>query len=1188
MKRFLSLILAIVLVCTAVPAVTLKAEAYTEGYDGLGPVVISGGLRDFQWPVPSSSKLQSCFYDHRNHCAIDIAATSGKKVVASYDGSVVAINTSCTHNYGKSSNCCTGFGNYVVIKHKYVNADGAKLTLYSRYSHLCDVSVAVGDTVSAGDKVGTIGSTGYSQGFHLDFQILRGKWTPYQTYGIDPFANELLEMPDDLVVTDSYSCGTSYKKLIDAIYDVPLKSMVVFNANGGTCDTASKTVTTGKTVGTLPTPTRNNYTFTGWYTASSGGTQITSDTEVTAKTTVYAHWTENPKTITYYNADGTVWKTESAEAGVSHTLLDSYPAIADGYFSGWSYTQDADTFDVRPLDALTIVNDISLYPVYISHEQAISGEPVCIYNIEDFTAEGYNTEPVSKQVTTQVDTGYWTSWSSYRTTEVSESETVQVRLKPMYRYYHYQCADCGAYEPFSGTCDCGTSITSDDSSVYWSITPYYKSNYKIRSSTTTRYYTTAVGDGQTWFFRIGNVADTAIGTTVDGTSTVAIKTGYSSRSYVEQYETVNKTVTAYQITPSGCQHAYDTVFVDVTCNEYAHTQYTCTLCGHTYKVYYGTDTSEWSTEKPEGIDDSLIETKTQYRYSDYETVTSYETSMDGYTLADSQWEETGSGTVKYVKSWPSGFSTSNSLYTTYNKTPKTASETETEKLVIDSNSVTGYLYYHWCRGEYEDGPINRGTSKSKTSEYDTFHAFYSTTKPSTLTASSDDDGSYQFSKSSCCTDSYWYYYTSVYTQTYTTYQNLFTYGRWSDWSEWSDTAYTTSDERQVESQTLYRYTSSELADHTWNDGVTVTAATCQAEGVKLYTCTVCGTTKEETVTKADHDYTDVEVLTEATCEQEGIAQYTCQCGESYTDFTAPLEHVFVTDPAVAPTCTTTGLTEGTYCSVCGEVMVYQEEIAELGHSYADGICETCGEAEPVTYVAVIGDVEYASVAEALAAAKSGDAVTLVADAHEENAVLLLEAGVTLDLDVYDLHVNSIIAFNGSHLTGTEYRAATDYGRLFVSEANRLVLSGHTVYNDGSLGLLPVWDGDQCCYVMGGAFYNTDNYTLTVTEEAISFNFAPSLRGDLRKAFFTDENEMSDNGLSIVLRLTWHSGDGLAQQDFVYSSEFVSKFCKSGSGLFTFTLTGYEAMYIELEDLTITPMIVCDNGLTFFGKTVTGA
>ena len=51
-------------------------------------------------------------------------------------------------------------------------------------------------------------------------------------------------------------------------------------------------------------------------------------------------------------------------------------------------------------------------------------------------------------------------------------------------------------------------------------------------------------------------------------------------------------------------------------------------------------------------------------------------------------------------------------------------------------------------------------------------------------------------------------------------------------------------------------------------------------------------------------------------------------------------------PGVEPTCTDEGLTEGSYCSVCGIVLVAQEVIPATGHSYDNGICTNCGEADP--------------------------------------------------------------------------------------------------------------------------------------------------------------------------------------------------------------------------------------------------
>ena len=83
---------------------------------------------------------------------------------------------------------------------------------------------------------------------------------------------------------------------------------VTFDANGGTAPApASKQVTYDATYGTLATTTRNGYTFTGWFTAGTGGTQVTSGTTVTtaANHTLYAQWTANAYTVTFDANGGT-------------------------------------------------------------------------------------------------------------------------------------------------------------------------------------------------------------------------------------------------------------------------------------------------------------------------------------------------------------------------------------------------------------------------------------------------------------------------------------------------------------------------------------------------------------------------------------------------------------------------------------------------------------------------------------------------------------------------------------------------------------------------------------------------------------------------------------------------------------------------------------------------------------------
>ena len=67
---------------------------------------------------------------------------------------------------------------------------------------------------------------------------------------------------------------------------------ITFNANGGSVTPETATTTADGKLTSLPTPTRSgSYTFKSWYTASSGGTQVTTDTVFNADITIYAQWT---------------------------------------------------------------------------------------------------------------------------------------------------------------------------------------------------------------------------------------------------------------------------------------------------------------------------------------------------------------------------------------------------------------------------------------------------------------------------------------------------------------------------------------------------------------------------------------------------------------------------------------------------------------------------------------------------------------------------------------------------------------------------------------------------------------------------------------------------------------------------------------------------------------------------------
>lgn len=149
---------------------------------GSSDVVVPSGS-GFAWPTPGFITLSSEWYEDRqvyNHGGIDIAGAGimGTPVVAAADGTVIASNSSCTHNWGKSYSCgCGGgYGNYVMISHA-----GGKMTVYG---HLTSLTVSTGQTVSRGQVIGYVGSTGNSTGPHLHFECrLNGvRYNPMSEY----------------------------------------------------------------------------------------------------------------------------------------------------------------------------------------------------------------------------------------------------------------------------------------------------------------------------------------------------------------------------------------------------------------------------------------------------------------------------------------------------------------------------------------------------------------------------------------------------------------------------------------------------------------------------------------------------------------------------------------------------------------------------------------------------------------------------------------------------------------------------------------------------------------------------------------------------------------------------------------------------------------------------------------------
>lgn len=127
--------------------------------------------RTWGWPTNRPYVITSGF-EYRwgsFHNALDISGTGlGSPIYAARDGEVIEIETGCENIGYYRSQCGGTYGNYVIINHK----NG----YYTMYAHMLqNVSVNVGDTVSRGQILGYMGSSGSSTGPHLHFGVSTGE-----------------------------------------------------------------------------------------------------------------------------------------------------------------------------------------------------------------------------------------------------------------------------------------------------------------------------------------------------------------------------------------------------------------------------------------------------------------------------------------------------------------------------------------------------------------------------------------------------------------------------------------------------------------------------------------------------------------------------------------------------------------------------------------------------------------------------------------------------------------------------------------------------------------------------------------------------------------------------------------------------------------------------------------------------
>lgn len=117
-------------------------------------VVTTTTASTFAFPLESTLGMSQGF--HGLHPGVDLRAPKGTAILSMADGTVTQVEK-----------IWGGYGHYVRIAHKG--------TLSSLYAHLDEVSVVPGQKVAGGEKIGTVGMTGWTTGPHLHLEVTLGE-----------------------------------------------------------------------------------------------------------------------------------------------------------------------------------------------------------------------------------------------------------------------------------------------------------------------------------------------------------------------------------------------------------------------------------------------------------------------------------------------------------------------------------------------------------------------------------------------------------------------------------------------------------------------------------------------------------------------------------------------------------------------------------------------------------------------------------------------------------------------------------------------------------------------------------------------------------------------------------------------------------------------------------------------------
>ena len=167
-----------------------------------------------------------------------------------------------------------------------------------------------------------------NDGYQLDYSKLK------------VFYNEG-EVTSTVEVSKGYSWGAYVTVDLGKANGTPVVYTITFNSNDGS-SVESQNVNAGeKLTEPTPAPTKEGFTFDGWYEDSTFSKKFDFNTPITDNMTLYAKWTENKYTLTFDANGGSGTMTPIADLTGEYTLpSNGFTAPSGKQFKGWSLTTD--------------------------------------------------------------------------------------------------------------------------------------------------------------------------------------------------------------------------------------------------------------------------------------------------------------------------------------------------------------------------------------------------------------------------------------------------------------------------------------------------------------------------------------------------------------------------------------------------------------------------------------------------------------------------------------------------------------------------------------------------------------------------------------------------------------------------------------------------------------------------------